>query len=165
MGMRRERSVVGYGQVIQTSSRCQSNFILDGASKEDIKNFGFLQNLLQIQNGIMSTPQTINQSQSMGFYPGYYLQKTRAKQSQLLEPKSNWDKAAVGQMIYDNTSSVAQVVKQLISNLSQQALSSNEKEALAVLKKWKGSNNLTDVAPTLYNKWIYTYLKIHSKMN
>jgi penicillin amidase len=54
---------------------------------------------------------------------------------QLLEPKSNWDKAAVGQMIYDNTSSVAQVVKQLISNLSQQALSSNEKEALAVLKK------------------------------
>jgi penicillin amidase len=79
--------------------------------------------------------------------------------TQLLEPKSNWDKAAVGQMIYDNTSSVAQVVKQLISNLSQQALSSNEKEALAVLKKWKGSNNLTDVAPTLYNKWIYTYLK------
>jgi hypothetical protein len=74
----------------------------------------------------------------------------RAKRiTQLLEPKSNWDKAAVGQMIYDNTSSVApEVVKQLISNLSQQALSSNEKEALAVLKKWKGSNNLTDVAPT-----------------
>jgi penicillin amidase len=32
---------------------------------------------------------------------------------------------------------------------SQQALSSNEKEVAAVLKKWKGSNNLTDVAPTL----------------
>jgi penicillin amidase len=64
----------------------------------------------------------------------YYLPEDRAKRiTQLLEPKSNWDKAA-GQMIYDNTSSVApEVVKQLISNLSQQALSSNEKE-LAVLK-------------------------------
>jgi hypothetical protein len=38
-------------------------------------------------------------------YPGYYLPEDRAKRiTQLLEPKSNWDKAAVGQMIYDNTS-------------------------------------------------------------
>jgi penicillin amidase len=138
-GMRRERSVVGYGQVIQTSSRCQSNFILDGASgKEDIKEFWISPKSVCSKskwNYVYS--QTINQSQSMVFLSGYYLPEDRAKRiTQLLEPKSNWDKAAVGQMIYDNTSSVApEVVKQLISNLSQQALSSNEKEALAVLKK------------------------------
>jgi penicillin amidase len=54
-----------------------------------------------------------------GFSSGYYLPEDRAKRITQLEPKSNWDKAAVGQMIYDNTSSVApEVVKQLISNLS-----------------------------------------------
>jgi penicillin amidase len=28
-----------------------------------------------------------------------------------------------------------------------------------VLKSWKGTNNLEDVAPTIYNKWVYLYLK------
>jgi penicillin amidase len=71
-------------------------------------------------------------------YPGYYLPEDRAKRiTQLLEPKSNWDKAAVGQMIYDNTLFAPEVVKQLISNLSQQALSSNEKEACCFKKNGK----------------------------
>jgi penicillin amidase len=51
------------------------------------------------------------------------------------------------------------VVKDLISNINQQSLSENEKQALIVLKEWKGSNNLSDVAPTIYNKWIFNYLK------
>jgi penicillin G amidase len=38
-------------------------------------------------------------------------------------------------------------------------LSKSEKEAIELLKKWKGSNDLNDVAPTIYNKWIYLYLK------
>ena len=68
--------------------------------------------------------------------------------------------AAVGEMIFDNTSSVApEVVRELISNINQESLSENEKEALSVLKDWKGSNNLADVAPTIYNKWIFNYLK------
>jgi penicillin amidase len=28
-----------------------------------------------------------------------------------------------------------------------------------MLKKWNGSNNLKDIAPTIYQKWIYKYLK------
>jgi hypothetical protein len=44
-------------------------------------------------------------------YPGYYLPEDRAKRITQLEPKSNWDKAAVGQMIYDNTSSVSRSSK------------------------------------------------------
>jgi penicillin amidase len=54
-------------------------------------------------------------------YPGYYLPEDRAKRiTQLLEPKSNWDKESVGKMITDNTSSVApDVVKNLISNLDE----------------------------------------------
>ena len=153
------------GKLYKHQAGVNPNFILEGASgKEDIKEFlDFSKNPSAVNPKWNYVYSANNQPEPVdGFsYPGYYLPEDRAKRiTQLLEPKSNWDKAAVGQMIYDNTSSVApEVVKQLISNLSQQALSSNEKEALAVLKKWKGSNNLTDVAPTLYNKWIYTYLK------
>ncbi|MFV8358593.1 penicillin acylase family protein, partial [Flavobacterium sp. XS1P32] len=153
------------GKLYKHQAGVNPNFILDGASgKEDIKEFlDFSKNPSAVNPKWNYVYSANNQPEPVdGFsYPGYYLPEDRAKRiTQLLEPKSNWDKAAVGQMIYDNTSSVApEVVKQLLSNLSQQALSSNEKEALAVLKKWKGSNNLTDVAPTLYNKWIYTYLK------
>jgi penicillin amidase len=119
MGMRRERSVVGYGQVIQTSSRCQSNFILDGASgKEDMK-------FLISQKSVCSKSKWnyVYSKQSTRASRWVFLRiLSPGRQSQTitqLEPKSNWDKAAVGQMIYDNTSSVApEVVKQLISNLS-----------------------------------------------
>jgi penicillin amidase len=63
-------------------------------------------------------------------------------------------------MIFDNTSSVAPaVVASLILNIDFNTLSQNEKEAFTILKKWKGSNNLDDVAPTIYNKWIFNYLK------
>jgi penicillin amidase len=27
------------------------------------------------------------------------------------------------------------------------------------MESWQGTNNLNDVAPTIYNKWIYFYLK------
>jgi penicillin amidase len=63
-------------------------------------------------------------------------------------------------MMFDNTSSVAPtVVKNLISDVNYNSLSTNEKEAFAILKSWNGSNALNDVAPTIYNKWIYLYLK------
>jgi penicillin amidase len=51
------------------------------------------------------------------------------------------------------------IVANLISVLGQKSLSTNEKQAIYILKKWKGSNNLKDIAPTIYNKWISVYLK------
>ncbi|KAF2509905.1 penicillin acylase family protein [Flavobacterium foetidum] len=94
-------------------------------------------------------------------YPGYYLPEDRAKRiSNLLDAKSDWDKEAIGKMIYDNTSDVAvETVRNLIAILDQKNLSPEEKEAVAVLKSWKGTSNLEDSAPTIYNKWIYLYLK------
>jgi len=94
-------------------------------------------------------------------YPGYYLPEDRAKRiAGLMDAKSDWDKEAVSKMIYDNTSDVAvDVVKNLISNIDLNTISATEKEAIKVLKSWKGTNNLEDTAPTIYNKWIYLYLK------
>jgi len=105
-----------------------------------------------------------NQPEAIGnsyLYPGYYLPEDRAKRiAGLMDAKSDWDKEAVSKMIYDNTSDVAvDVVENLISNIDPNSISAAEKEAIKVLKSWKGTNNLEDTAPTIYNKWIYLYLK------
>jgi len=94
-------------------------------------------------------------------YPGYYLPEDRAKRiSGLMDAKSDWDKEAISKMIYDNTSEIAvETVQNLISNIDVNSISAEEKEALKILKSWKGTNNLEDVAPTIYNKWVYLYLK------
>jgi penicillin amidase len=153
------------GKLYKHNAGVNPNFILDGTSgKDDIKEYlDFSKNPSAVNPKWNYVYSANNQPEPIdGFlYPGYYLPEDRAKRiTQLLEPKSNWDKTAVGEMIFDNTSSVApEVVKQLISNVDQKSLSQNEKEALAVLKEWKGSNNLADVGPTIYNKWIFNYLK------
>ena len=77
-----------------------------------------------------------------------------------MDTKSDWDKEAVSKMIYDNTSPVASgVVQDLISAGNFTLLNSVEKDAIAILQSWNGTHNINDIAPTIYNKWIYLYLK------
>jgi penicillin amidase len=153
------------GKLYKHNEGVNTNFILDGASgKDDIKEYlDFSKNPSGVNPDWNYVYSANNQPEPIdGFlYPGYYLPEDRAKRiTQLLDPKSNWDKETVSKMIFDNTSSVApEVVKNLISNVNYNALSKNEKEAIAVLKVWNGSNNLNDVAPTIYNKWVFNYLK------
>ncbi len=94
-------------------------------------------------------------------YTGYYLPEDRARRiTNLLEPKNDWDKEAVSKMLTDNTSPVApEITEVLLSVIDMKAMNAQEKEAITILKNWKGSNDLKDIAPTIYNKWIYFYLK------
>ena len=153
------------GKLYKLDKSVNPNFILNGANGiDDKKEFlDFSKNphaINPIWNYVYSAN---NQPESVeGYlYPGYYLPEDRAKRiSGLLEPKNNWTKKDVGQMMNDNTSSVAtSIVSDLILALNNQSLSANENQALSILKKWNGSNNLKDLAPTIYNKWIYSYLK------
>jgi penicillin amidase len=43
--------------------------------------------------------------------------------------------------------------------LNSANFSANEKQALTILKDWKATHELNDIAPTLLNKWFYFYLK------
>jgi penicillin amidase len=153
------------GKLYKHNEGVNTNFILDGASgKDDIKEYLDFSKNPSAENPDWNYVYSANNQPEPidGFlYPGYYLPEDRAKRiTQLLNPKSDWDKESVSKMIFDNTSSVApEVVKNLISNINYSALSKNEKNAVDILKQWKGSNNLGDVAPTIYNKWIYLYLK------
>jgi len=153
------------GKLYKHNEGVNTNFILDGASgKEDIASFlDFSKNpkaLNPTWNYIYSAN---NQPEAIDgyLYPGYYLPEDRAKRiSDLLSTKNNWTKEDVATMINDNTSStVATIVNDLVNQIDYKLLTNNEKLAYTILKSWKSTNNLNDVAPTIYNKWIYFYLK------
>nr|WP_315189163.1 penicillin acylase family protein [uncultured Flavobacterium sp.] len=153
------------GKLYKHNTGVNTNFILNGASGEDdIKEYlDFSKNPSAVNPKWNYVYSANNQPEPIDgyLYPGYYLPEDRAKRiDQLLAPKSNWDKEAVSKMIFDNRSSVAtDVVRNLLSEVDYKTFSKNEKQALTVLKSWNGSNNLEDIGPTIYNKWIYLYLK------
>jgi penicillin amidase len=153
------------GKLYKHNAGVNTNFILDGASgKDDITEYlDFSKNPSAVNPKWNYVYSANNQPEAVdGFlYPGYYLPEDRAKRiTQLLEPKSNWTREEIGKMMLDNTSAVApEVIKNLTTTIDYNKLSKKEKEAISILKEWKGTNNLADVAPTIYNKWIYLYLK------
>lgn len=104
-----------------------------------------------------------NQPDSIGgkFYPGYYLSENRAKRIvQLLEPKSDWDIAAVSEMLTDVTSSVnPSIVKNLEKGLDIKKLDAGHLELLDQLNNWKGDYPLNSVEAGLYHRWILYFLK------
>ena len=153
------------GKLYKLEKDVNPNFILDGSNGIDDKKtfFSVDKNPKSInpKNGYVYSSNNMPEAINGYDYPGYYLPEDRAKRiSGLLHAKSNWDKTAASQMIVDNVSSNApQNVKNFMSYLNKKSLSANENQSLEILESWSGSNNLDDIAPTIYNKWIYFYLK------
>ncbi len=153
------------GKLYKLDKSINPNFILNGSNGlDDQKEFqDFSKNPHAINPSWNYIYSANNQPEAVDnyLYPGYYLPQDRAKRiSSLLQPKNNWTKEDVGKMLNDNTSSITpSITANLIGALDAKSLSNNEKQALSILKKWNGSNNLKDVAPTIYQKWIYHYLK------
>ena len=153
------------GKLYKLDKSVNPNFMLNGSNGiDDRKEFlDFSKNPHAINPSWNYVYSANNQPEAVDgyLYPGYYLPKDRAKRiSGFLEPKDNWTKEEVGKMMNDNTSAVATtIVANLMMTLDQKSLSNNEKLAVIILKKWKGSNDLKDLAPTIYNKWINNYLK------
>ena len=153
------------GKLYKHNQGVNPNFVLNGATgKDDIVEYLDFSKNPSAENPSWNYVYSANNQPEPidGFlYPGYYLPEDRAKRiTQLLDRKSNWDMVAVGNMLFDNTSSVSpEVVRNMLLNLNEKTLSETEKRAVEILERWKGSNNLNDVAPTIYNKWIFNYLK------
>jgi penicillin G amidase len=153
------------GKLYKHNPNVNTNFILDGATgKDDITEFlDSSKNPQSVNppNNFLYTSNNQTEAVDGFLYPGYYLPKDRAERIvSLLEPKNDWTKEDVAKMIMDNSSSrAAFITKKLLANLDNQKLSTNEKLALERLKVWKATNNQSDISPTIYNKWIYCYLK------
>lgn len=142
-----------------------TKFILDGASGEDdiIEFLDFSENPMAENPEWNYVYSANNQPDSIAgmLYPGYYLTEDRAKRIvHLLEPKNNWNLTSMKAMINDVTSSVApEVIKEVTSTINYNSFSKNEQRAFDVLQLWDGSHTLDAVAPTIYNKFVYLYLK------
>ena len=153
------------GKLYKHNPGVNPNFILNGASgKEDIAEYlETSKNPSAINPSWNYVYSANNQPEPVdGFlYPGYYLPEDRAKRiTTLLDTKEKWNKETVSKMIIDNTSATAtDVLKIMLATIDVKKLSKNQKEAYTILASWKGTNNLNEVAPTIYNKYKYTYLK------
>lgn len=153
------------GKLYKMPENINPNFILNGANGEDEQKeyYDFSENPYAINPDWNYVYSANNQVEPIDdyLYPGYYLPEDRAKRIvQLLEPKNDWTKEDFMKMINDVQSSVApSIVQNILTGINQSDLSENEKSAFNELKKWNGSNALTDVAPTIYNQFLFYYLK------
>lgn len=153
------------GKLYKTKSNANRNFILDGASgNDDINEYlDFSQNPSAVNPKWNYVYSANNQPDTIAgiLYPGYYVPEDRAKRIvQLLEPKNDWDKESISKMQTDITDPVIPgLIKEIISVIDYTKLSADEKKAIDILRSWNGAANLKDVAPTVYNKFIYQFLK------
>lgn len=153
------------GKLYKVDKSVNTNFILNGANGiDDKKEFlAFTKNPQAINPPWHYVYSSNNQPSPIDgyLYPGYYLPKDRATRiDSLLKPKNDWTKEDVSKMIVDNTSATAQtIVGNMTKPINPAELSKIEKDALNVLQTWKATHNLEDIAPTIYNKWLYFYLK------
>lgn len=153
------------GKLYKMDKSVNANFILDGSNGiDDIKEWlPFVKNPAAINPDWNYVYSANNQPEAIeGYlYPGYYLPKDRAMRIDgLLAPKNNWTKEDVGKMIVDNTSATAKTtVINMLKSIDGKPFTDEEVKACNILRKWNGTHELEDVAPTIYNKWIYFYLK------
>lgn len=138
--------------------------ILDGASgKDEIEEyFDFEENPQAINPSIHYVYSANNQPDSIkgGLYPGYYLPEDRAKRIvDLLKDKNDFTKEDVANMIYDVTSAtVSTNIANLSTGINKNNLSPSEKLSLDYLRKWNGFYGRKEIAPTIYNRFIYEVL-------
>jgi len=153
------------GKLYKHKPHVNTKFVLDGASGEDdiTEYLDFSENP-QAENpkwnyvySANNQPDTIANM----LYPGYYLPEDRAKRIvTLLEAKNNWNKESASEMINDVTSAVApKNIKNLAKSINYNSLTKNQQRALDILQLWDGSNTVDQIAPTIYNKLIYSFLK------
>lgn len=153
------------GKLYKHQNRVNTNFILDGANGKDdqLESLPFSKNPSAQNPAWNYVYSSNNQPEPIDdfLYPGYYLPKDRALRiTQLLDAKNNWNKQTASEMITDNTSSVSpSVVRVLLNQLENTSCTAQEKEAVAILKNWKGSSEIEEVAPSIYYKWITHYLQ------
>lgn len=152
------------GKLYKYREGINTKTILDGASGADeiLEYFDFEENPMSINPSINYVYSANNQPDSIkgGLYPGYYLPEDRAKRIvSLLEAKNDFTKEDVAKMIYDVTSAtVSSNIANLATGIDTKNLTPSEKLSLNYLSKWNGFYGEKEVAPTIYNRFIYEVL-------
>lgn len=151
------------GKLYRQKPTVDPNFILNGANEDDRKEYlDFSKNPMAInpESGFVYSANNQHDAVDGYLYPGYYLPHDRATRIQsLLQQKNNWTAMDVERMTTDNLSvSALPNVRHMLYSLSG-IKEENDKKAISILRRWIGTNGTSEIAPVIYNKWIYCYSK------
>lgn len=155
----------GAGKLYKYRDSLNRKLFLNGASgKDEILEFiNFEDNPQAINPPQEYVYSANNQPDSIAgmLYPGYYLPEDRAKRIvQLIEPKYNFTQKDVEKMLLDVQSPVVtEVVKQIAEIIAINELSNFDKKAFDKLLLWNGTFKKNEVAPTIYTRFVYEFLK------
>lgn len=152
-------------RLYQLRDSLSSKMYLDGASGNDeiIEYLPFSENPQAINPKSNYVYSANNQVDSVRgkLYPGYYQPQDRAKRIvELLDEKDDFTKEDVAEMVYDvKSSTVSEISKNLLKNVDKSALTPSERKAFLILENWDGTYLKTSVGPTIYNRFLYDFLK------
>ena len=155
----------GVAQLYDRGEGVHSKFVLDGSNQKDDQHhyLDFEQNPQAINPSWHYVYSANNQPEEVNgkLYPGYYLPEDRAKRIvALLEGKDDFSGQDVETMINDTESAVIPgLVNIILENISRVNLTETEKEAIAILRLWKGDLKQDLVAPTIYFSFMYHFLE------
>ena len=153
------------GKLYKYRDSLNTKLILDGASgKDEIKEWlSFEDNPQAINPSWNYVYSANNQPDSIAgiLYPGYYLPEDRAKRIEgLLDAKNDWKKKDVAKMMYDVTSVVTpEISMHLTRSVNRDQLTASEKKAFHILKNWRGYYGKEEVAPIIYTRLWYEFVK------
>lgn len=142
-----------------------TKFILEGSMGKDepLEYLNFSENPMAINPPWNYVYSANNQPDSIGgrLYPGYYLPENRAKRIvKLLEPKNDWSREDVEKMLMDGVSDVnAGIVTDLAKLMDVNELTAEQIMILDKINAWKGDTELDSIAPGIFHRWIYEFLK------
>jgi penicillin amidase len=151
-----------------------SKVFLDGASgKDEIVGYFTADENPQSENppsgyvySANNQPDTIYSAADSGkgtLYPGYYVPEHRAKRIlEYLNSDKEWTVDNVKEMITDVITpaypNLATYIMAVLENEGVLLTSPNHSAARTLLKNWKGTHELDDIAPVIYYKLIYNIL-------
>jgi len=92
--------------------------------------------------------------------PGYYLPANRARRIvELLEPRDDWDREGVMEMITDVTSPVnPEIARNFAASMAGISLSDTENKILEALVAWDGEADLESRESVVFHRWVYQVL-------
>ncbi|WP_158841177.1 penicillin acylase family protein [Polaribacter sp. L3A8] len=142
-----------------------SKTYLNGASGEDeiLEYLPFEENPKAINPSWNYVYSANNQVDSVRgkLYSGYYQPQDRAKRIvELLDKKNDFTKEDIADMTYDvKSATVPGIIHSLLKSVDKSILTVSERKAFSVLENWDGTYLKTAVAPTIYNRFLYEFLK------
>lgn len=151
------------GKLYRQTPTVNPNFILDGAGDDDAKEYlDFSKNpgAVNPESGFVYSANNQHEAIDGYLYPGYYLPHDRATRIEsLLSAKNGWTATDVEAMTADDVSvSALPNLRQMLASLSG-IKDDSDKEAITLLRRWKGTHATSEIAPVIYHKWLYFYLK------